>query len=141
MARAKLELPEKFLFYTDIPVRIGDINYGGHLGNDAVLALAHEARVRFLKQHGWSELNIEGKSTIMADAVIVYKSEAFQGDVMVVEVTVADLTTSGCDFLFRLANKASGKEVARVKTGIVFYDYEHHKVVQMPEKFRSTFSR
>ena len=141
MARVKLQLPEKFLFSTDIPVRIGDINYGGHLGNDTVLALAHEARVQFLKQYGWAELNIEGKSTIMADAVIVYKSEAFQGDAMVVDVAVADLTTSGCDFFFRLTNKASDKEVARVKTGIVFFDYQRHKVIEMPEKFRSTFSR
>jgi hypothetical protein len=46
-----------------------DINYGGHLGNDAVLSLVHEARVRFLKQQGYTENNIEGAGIIMADAI------------------------------------------------------------------------
>ena len=48
MSRIKLALPDRWTFSTELPVRISDINYGGHLGNDAVLALAQEARVRFL---------------------------------------------------------------------------------------------
>ena len=46
MARVEIELPEQFPFATEIPIRISDINYGNHLGNDAVLSLAQEARVR-----------------------------------------------------------------------------------------------
>ena len=54
MARIKLELPDKFPFSTTLYIRIGDINYGGHLGNDSVLAMIHEARLRFLKKHGFT---------------------------------------------------------------------------------------
>lgn len=43
MARVKIELPEKFIFKTEIPIRIDDINYGGHLGNDTVLFTYYEA--------------------------------------------------------------------------------------------------
>ena len=50
MARVKLQLPANFLFSTEIPIRISDINYGGHLGNDAVLSIVHEARIQFLQQ-------------------------------------------------------------------------------------------
>jgi hypothetical protein len=39
MARVKIDLPDKFIFKTEIPIRINDINYGGHLGNDAVLSI------------------------------------------------------------------------------------------------------
>ena len=46
MARIKLTLPERFPFTTTIPIRITDLNYGGHVGNDTVLALLHEARVQ-----------------------------------------------------------------------------------------------
>ena len=57
MARIKIELPEKFIFSTEIPLRISDINYGGHLGNDAVLSIAHEARIRFFNKHGFKEID------------------------------------------------------------------------------------
>jgi len=64
MARIKLELPETFSFRTEITVRITDLNYGGHLGNADTLVLIHEARVRFLKSYGYSEIDIEGYGTI-----------------------------------------------------------------------------
>ena len=139
MPRARLELPERFHFTTEIAIRVSDINYGGHLGNDAVLALAQEARMRFLKSHGWTEQDVAGSGIIMTDAVVVYRSEAFYGDVLTIDVAVADLQQLGCDFLFRIANKGTGQEVARVKTGIVFFDYAARRPVSMPDQFRNTF--
>ena len=137
MPRERLELPDRFLFTTEIALRVSDINYGGHLGNDAVLSLAQEARMRFLKSHGWSELDIAGVGIIMTDAVVIYRSEAVYGDILSIDVTVADLQQLGCDFLFRMRNRDSGKEVARVKTGIAFFDYARRRPSAMPEEFRS----
>jgi len=137
MARIKLAMPKEFLFETEIPVRITDINYGGHLGNDSVLALVHEARIQFLKQYGFSELNAgDGAGMIQADAVVIFRSEAFYGDIITIKVTVDDFSATGCDFLFLLSNKESGKEIARVKTGIVFFDYEKKKLLKVPESFK-----
>ena len=140
MPRAKLDLPEKFHFSTEIPVRIGDVNYNNHLGNDAVLSLIHEARVRFWNQHGYTELNIEGVGTIMSDAVVIYKLEAFYGDILNIQVAVTDLQRVGFDFVYLITNKKSGKEVALAKTGIVFFDYKKRKVVEIPAKFRKLYS-
>ena len=80
MPRIKIDLPGSFIFNTEIDVRIDDINYGGHLSNDAILSIMHEARMRFLKEHGYSELEVEGTSLIMGDTAIVFKSEGFHGD-------------------------------------------------------------
>lgn len=135
MARIKLTLPEGFSFTTDIPVRITDINYGGHLGNDSVFALIHEARVRYLKKQGYSELDICGVGLIQSDAVIVFRSEAFYGDIITVDVTVDEFSATGCDFFFLLKNKETDKEVARAKTGIAFFDYQKKKPVKVPEEF------
>ncbi|HEX8659636.1 MAG TPA: thioesterase family protein, partial [Hymenobacter sp.] len=52
MARVKVALPDTFSFTTELPVRITDLNYGGHLGNDALLGILHEARVHFLRSVG-----------------------------------------------------------------------------------------
>jgi len=136
MTRLRLELPARFLFTTELQLRVSDINYGGHLGNDSVLTLAQEARMRFLRSHGWSEQDVAGVGIIMTDAVVVYRSEAFYGDILTIDVAVADLQQLGCDFLFRMVNKASGKEVARVKTGIAFFDYATRKPSPIPEEFR-----
>ncbi len=139
MARIKLELPDRFLFSTDIPVRIGDINYGGHLGNDAVLSLVHEARLQCLKSRGYGELDIEGLGIVLTDVAIVYRSEGFYGDILTIEVAAADLNRYGFDFLYRLTRKETGQEVARAKTGIVFFDYGPRKVARVPDGFRSVF--
>ena len=85
MARIKLEMPTAYPFKTELTVRITDINYGGHLGNSDVLALLHEARVRYLKSYGYSEIDVEGYGTIMLDVVIQFKAQAFAGDVLVAE--------------------------------------------------------
>ena len=70
MSRVQIKLPETFVFHTDIAVQIGDINYGNHLANDAVLRLCHEARLRFLHALGFSEMDVAGVGLIMADAAI-----------------------------------------------------------------------
>ena len=135
MARVKIDIPEKFQFRTEIPIRISDINYGGHLGNDSVLSICQEARIQLLNQFGFSELDIDGSGIIMVDATVQYKSEGFYGDVLLVEVTITDVTKIGCDFVYRISNKKNQNEVAIVKTGIVFFDYEKKKVVSVPSRF------
>ncbi|HEY5717641.1 MAG TPA: thioesterase family protein [Motiliproteus sp.] len=139
MARVKLEMPKHFTFSTELPVRIGDINYGGHLGNDALLGLIHEARVRFLKQYHYGELNIEGLGLVMTDSVIIYKAEGFHGDQIQVDVTVSDFNKYGCDFFYLLSNKHTAVEIAHAKTGVVFFDYDQRKVTPMPDTFRNLF--
>ena len=139
MGRIKLEMPDKFDYETEIPIRISDINYGGHLGHDAILPLTHEARVRFIKQLGYSEANIEGAASIMADAVIVYKGQGFHGQTLKIEIAASNFSKRGFDFLYRLTDTQTGNEIARVKTGIVFFDYAKQKPIEVPPKFRAVF--
>ncbi len=139
MARIKIDMPRHFTFSTELPVRISDINYGGHLGNDAVLAMVHEARVQFLKQYQYGELDIEGLGLIMTDTAIVYKAEGFHADLVQIDVGIGDFNKYGCDFYFLLSNRKSAVEIAHAKTGVVFFDYEQRKVVAIPDEFKSKF--
>lgn len=141
MSRIKLDLPEKFIFSTELTVRIDDINYGGHLGNDSVLALIHEARLRFLKNFGYSELELGGASLIMGDAAIVFKSEGFHGDEIRIEVTATDFSNFGFDIFYRLTNKQTEKEIAHAKTGMVCFDYKNRKIMKVPEEFKNAINR
>ncbi len=139
MARIRLDLPSVFPYSTVVPVRITDINYGAHLGNDALMGILHEARVRFLNHLGYNEQNIEGFSIIMSDAAIVYRSESFYGDQLNIQVAVEDFHTFGCDIFYKVSELNSSREVARAKTGIVFFDYENRKLLEVPKEFLRRF--
>ncbi len=94
MARIKVDLPDQFSFSTIIPVRITDLNYGGHVGNDTVLSLIHEARVQFLQHYGYAELNMAGVGLIMSDVGIEFKQELFYGDQIKASVAANDFSES-----------------------------------------------
>ena len=140
MAKIQLELPGQFIYSTQLSVRTGDVNSAGHLGNDAVLTLVQEAGFRFLKHHGFTIFNIYGYGLIQADAVIVYKSQAFHGDKLKFEIELGDFSRSSFDFYYLITNTQTNQEVARVKTRMVFFDYDKKETVSVPVAFREKFA-
>lgn len=137
MPRLQLDFPDETKFTCELTVRAADLNYGNHVGNDSILTLMQEARIQFYQSLGYrNELSFEGTiGHIVADATVVYKSEAFLGDVLVIEVALTDFNKYGFDMFYRLRNKETGKDVAIGKTGIVFFDYEKRKVASIPAGF------
>lgn len=128
-------MPDNYIFSTEMPIRISDINYGGHLSNDAMLSIVHEARIRFLNHYHYAELDIEGLGLIMTDSAIVYKAEGFHGDLLQIDIALGDFNKYGCDIFYLITNKKTAVEVAHAKTGVVFFDYEQRKVTGIPEAF------
>ena len=138
MPRLTIDLPEKFSFSTTIPVRITDLNYGGHVGNDTLLSIIHESRIQFLKHYGYSEINLGGIGLIMGDVAISFKQELFYGDQVQVQVAVSDLSRVSFDILYKLQKEKEGTttDVAYAKTGMVCFDYEKKRVGQLPDAVR-----
>ena len=134
MPRVKVELPAAFSCTTEIPVRITDLNYGGHVGNDALLGILHEARVSFLRSVGVpNDFDAATKlGLIMVDVAVEYKGEAFHGDLLRVQMAGTDLNKYGFDVVYHVHNQA-GKEVARAKTGMLCFDYNIRKLRLLPE--------
>jgi acyl-CoA thioester hydrolase len=134
MARIKIELPQTFPFSTTIPVRITDINYGGHVGNDTILTIVHEARMQFLRQYGYTEMKFAGTGMIMSDAAIEFKSELFYGDIIKASVAIADISKVSFTLYYKLEKESDGKTllVAAAKTGMVCYDYDAKKITAFP---------
>lgn len=137
--RIQIDLPGQFAFATEIAVYIGHINYGHHLDNSALLSLVSEARVRFFKSLGYSELDVEGLGIIVADAAVQYRSEAFHGEVLRFAMTAHEFNKYGCDLAWQVTESASGREVARGKHGIIFFDYTARKPAAAPQAFRARF--
>ena len=137
MARIKIDLPANSLTKLTLAVRITDINYGNHLGNDALVGLLHEARMRWLTKLGYSELNIEGKSIIMSDLAVQYKNEAFYGQSLNIELFSGETSSAGFELFYEISatEENETKTIARAKTGLVFFDYAERKITAMPEAF------
>lgn len=120
--RIKLIFPlQNSLFSTKIPILISDINYGSHLGNDKLLSIIHESRVRLLYSIGKSEMDIGGCGIIMSDVIINYKAESFYGDVLNIDIFASDISKVSFDLMYKITTKRNDETIliAEAKTGIV----------------------
>jgi YbgC/YbaW family acyl-CoA thioester hydrolase len=135
MNRIKINLPKEFSFVTTIKIRITDLNYGGHVGNDRILALLQEARQEYLLHFGYGELDFEGLGLIMADVAIEYKSELKYGQTVAISVKAADFDKLGFDLFYKMEIIAELENIlaAKAKTGMICYDYQTNKKTNIPE--------
>lgn len=142
MERIKLNLPEHFNFSTIIKIRITDLNYGGHVGNDSFLSLVHEARQQFLNHFNYSELEIEEVSLIMADASIEFKRELNYSDEVKISVAATGFDKYGFDIFYKIEiiNDEDFILAGKAKTGMLCYDYKNKKLMNVPEKAKNKLS-
>lgn len=140
MPRVEIDLPESFRFAIDLPIRVADLNYGNHLGNDRVLSLAQEVRVQWLRHHGLSELDVGGAGIILADAAVVYRAEGRLGMVLRGELGVGEVRTRSFELLHRFTDAATGQEIARARTGALCFDYAARRVVQLTPALRAALA-
>ena len=139
MARIKLEIPGQIIASFNIPIRIADINYGNHVGNDAFVSIIHEARMQWLNQYGYTELKIEGIGLIMSDLSIEFKNESFYGDTVDVKIAAGEISRVGFELYYQLFAIRNNETIllANAKTGMVCYDYDAKKVAAIPEKLKT----
>ncbi|MFI5155968.1 MAG: acyl-CoA thioesterase [Chitinophagales bacterium] len=138
MSRIKFDMPAIFPFKTSIPVRITDLNYGGHVGNDQILSMIHEARVQYLLHLGFEEMNLAGVGLIMRNVEIEFKSELFYGDIIQASVAAGDFSRIGFELYYQFEKEKEKKKTLLVlaTTGMICYNYTTKKIVSLPETAR-----
>jgi YbgC/YbaW family acyl-CoA thioester hydrolase len=134
----KCKMAPDDLFSTRFRVRIGDINYGGHLGNDKFLLLFHDARIEFLQSLGLAESNIgDGVGLIMSEAHVNYKAEVFLGDELRVQVRVTDLQAVRFRMEYKITRGVDQALVATGFTQMAAFDYQQRRICKLPAGFRA----
>ena len=130
--------PQPYNYKTKITIQIGDINYGGHVGNERYLLFAQETRMRFLKTLGLSEVNFGPYGLILAEAGIEYLAELFQGDEIIISIAIDNITRAAFDCYYCIEKKQGEKPIvsAYIKTSMICYDYAERKVKSIPEDIR-----
>jgi acyl-CoA thioesterase FadM len=139
MARIKINHPTNIHFETLLKLRIYDMNYGGHLGNDSVLSIIHEARVRFLLSLNLSEKNFYGNGLLMVDSAVLYKKQGFYGDTLNIKLSINEFSKYGFEITYIILDNLNNAEYARAKTGLVCYNYDLKKMRLIPESFKLLF--
>src|SRR2546423_10472795 len=143
MERIKINLPDAFTFSIRLTIRITDLNYGAHVGNDTFLSLLQEARQQFLIQYGYKELDFAGYGLILADAAVEYKKELNYGDEIKISVAASGFDKYGFDLYYKVEVVTTHKTIlaGKAKTGMLCYDYDKKKLVSIPEEAKSKLSR
>ena len=136
--RIKIQFPTEFSFTTNIPVRISDINYGAHVGNDSLLSILHEARLQWLAQWEYNEMDAGGVGLIMADCALQYKGESFYGDVLTVQIGIANISSVSFDLFYKVTTQRNGVllDILFAKTGMLAFNYMTKKITEIPETLR-----
>ena len=142
MARVKLNLPSFSLGTFLIPVRITDINYGNHVGNNAIVEIIHEARVQFLGSCDFTELNAGGVALIMNELVVEYKNESFYNDQLQVTIYCGEVTRVSFELFYEISVMRDQHNIiiALAKTGMVGYNYEDKKVAVITDRLKEILS-
>lgn len=142
MARIKLTVPQHCLCSVSIPVRITDINYGNHLGNDSFVSIIHEARVQWLQRHHYTELDIEGTGLILADLAVDFKAEGFYGDTIEVKLYAGEISRVAFEIYYTLSVVRNNINtlLANAKTSMVCYNYKEKKVTAIPGQLKQVLS-
>jgi acyl-CoA thioester hydrolase len=134
MARVEIKLPDEFTFSLDMEVRISDINMGGHLGNERLLAMFNNVQLKFLQAKGFHDLTVNGNPLINVDVAMILKAEAYFDDVLTFEAAAQDFHKYGCDIVFKASNNKTGGLVAMAKSGVLVFDYENKKPLEIPDE-------
>ena len=124
---------------TRLTVRIGDINYGGHLGHDRLITLLHQARLDWLHALGAEENNCFGAGLIMRHLTCDYRAEAFLGDALDIAMHTGDLRRTAFTLHYRVCRGET--LIAEAATEMVAFDYHAHKIIALPPAFAAALAR
>lgn len=141
MPRVKLQLQPTYEFSYEVTLQVRDINYGGHLGNDALVGLLHEARINLFNSLSLSEMNLGDGQTgiIMADLVVNFLEEGFMLDRLHIDSHIGEMTQRSFRIFHRLSKR--DKILALAETGLVTYNYAERKIAPIPASFRQALDK
>lgn len=139
MSNQSVSPDQSYRFSIPYTVRVADINYAGHVSNAAVLSFFQDARIAYLKQFGYSELDIGGCGIILPEAHVLYLAEMFLGDELRIGVRISELRNAA--FVMAYGIERDGTMMAKGTTNLVAFDYQARKPRRLPEPFREAVTR
>ena len=134
MPRIRLQPQPAYAHQTTLTVRVTDVNYGGHLANNALPGLLHQARIEWLQELGCAETDLgDGTGLIMTDMAVSFAAEGRMLD----RLTVRSAFTEVRKRTFRMCHQVQRdhETVALAELGFAGYSYARSRLAALPGPF------
>ncbi len=120
------------MFSEQFTILIRDINYGQHLDHLFLLGYLHETRVRYLKQMGFSEDNVDGQGSMLVVSSLTcdYKKECFYGDIINIELDTYKESALRLVFKYKVTSGLKTVATAQITTAFIS---SSKKLIKVPE--------
>lgn len=141
MERVKLDFPAEAVIHRHpLTVRVTDMNYGRHLGHDALVSLLHEARIQAFAALDLPEWDMHGHPSVVADLAIQYQSEARWPDPLVIETAVPDPQGKALTIYQRIYHADSQQIVATARVNQLLIDLATGRPAEVPEQVKQALA-
>jgi len=140
MPQTKIDPHFNVLFHCDIQVRVADLNYGNHLGNDRILSYFHEGRALWLSQNNLSEQDVGGCGLIMTGATIEYLKQAHLHQHLTLTLGVREVGKARFTIVYQLTNRQTNHAIALGETHMGCFDYQRQRPARAPQALLAILS-
>lgn len=125
---------------TKYRVTVGDINYGGHMGNERALLIFQQARIEWLESLGYSEVNIEGSGLIQLESHLYYLKEIFIKEELICKIVKIEMERITFNIYYEIYNE-KGEIAIKGSTKMAMFDYEKRKITRISKGFLSKIEK
>lgn len=141
MERVKLDFPAEAVIHRHpLTVRVTDMNYGRHLGHDALVSLLHEARIQAFSALDLPEWDMHGHPSVVADIAVQYQSEARWPDALEIETAVPTPQGKALVIYQRIYQADSQQVVATARINQLLIDLATGRPVEVPEAVKQALA-
>ena len=116
------------------------MNYGRHLGHDALVSLLHEARIQAFAALDLPEWDMHGYPSVVADLAVQYQSEARWPDGLTIATAVPEPQGKALTIYQRIYQADSQQVVATARINQLLIDRATGRPVEVPEQVKQALS-
>ena len=132
MPQSKIDPNFTVLFACNLQVRVADLNYGNHLGNDRILSYFHEVRVLWLSHHNLSEHDVGGCGLIMTGTNIEYLKQAHLHQFLTLTLGAREVGKARFTLVYKLTDDQTDQVIALGETNMACFNYQRQKPTRAP---------
>ena len=138
MSQKSNVINENLIFSTELSVTVAHLNYGNHMGLDALVLLLQETRMQFLADNEMTETQIEGDvGTLVSTINMDMRQQCYHGDQLLVQIYSPGFKKNSRGFELKYCLFRTGDQclVASATSKHLFFNQASQSIARAPDRF------